>query len=503
MVERRAVYLGVDVGTTATKAIAFDERGDPLASGAAGYPTHRTRTDHAEQDALDWLHAVESSVADVAAQVGLGGVHGIGVTSQVDTHVLVDEELTPLRPALLWQDVRTASTAAALNAELGPQGRHDGWGDSRPLDASNPVVRARWFAEHEPSTWASSRWVQLPKDFITAQLTGVVGADPLGSFKVVSAAARYVPGVAHAPGLGDRLAPLSSPEHPLGATLVDWHGIPAGTTVATGSMDAVGNILGSGLRRAGDSMLVVGTSVIVAALGRGGTSGPGVVNFAPYLGRQVHAGPTQSGGDSLRWWAAASGHSIADVLAAAATARAGSGGVVFAPHLMGERAPLWDDEVRGWFTGIHSGTGFAELSRAVLEGVACSARELFDAVEVAADVPLHRIVLSGGGSRSELWCQILADVLGRTMYRSREVDTAVVGAAALAAAASAGTDPWMQATELAQHDLLLEPDPAVRDRHDGLHAVYLDTYTALREVHRTLRDVPSRDAVHDPSTGIT
>lgn len=488
-----AVYLGIDVGTTSTKATVFDAAGTPLASGTSGYPISRPAPDRAEQDAQAWSGAVGHSVAAIAAAVDLGRVRGIGLTGQVDTHVLVDDDLRPLLPALLWQDVRCAAEVAALNAELGEDGRRAGWGDPRPLGASHPVGRARWLARHERVAWDRSRWMLLPKDLVNARLTGRVGADPLGSFPLVGADGGYVPGVRHAPGLVERLAPLTAPEQRLGTTRATWHGIPAGTPVATGTMDAFGNVLGSGLAGPGDAMTVVGTSVIVGAVGAvgvPGAGGPGVVAFAPYRGRQVHAGPTLAGGDSLRWWAAATGHTVEEVLDAAGTAAPGSGGVVFAPHLLGERAPLWDDEVRAWFTGVHAGTGFPELSRAVLEGVALSARELLDAVEVAAGAPLGRVVLSGGGSRSALWSRILAEVTGRVLHRSVATDTAVVGAATLAASAVNGTDPWAESRALARCDTVFEPDAATGPRYDALFAVYRDTYRALREVHTRLRLVP-------------
>ncbi len=483
-------WLGIDVGSTSTKATVFDAAGTSLASGSRGYPIARPSPERAEQSADDWLDAVHAAVGAISEQCPLATVRGIGVTSQVDTHVLVDADFRPLLPALLWQDVRTAAAAEALNAELGAAGRLRGWGNDQPRAASDPVVRARWLAEHEPAAWAAARWLLLPKDLVVARLIEAPVADPLGSFPVVGADARYVPGIGHAPGLAERLAPLRAPEEPAGATLRPWHGIPAGTPVATGTMDAFGNVLGSGLAAPGDAMLVVGTSVIVAEVGVGGTTGPGVVTFAPYRGRLVHAGPTQSGGDSLRWWTDATGHPIEKVLAAAATAEPGAGGVVFAPHLLGERAPLWDDEVRGWFIGLHAGTGFAELSRAVLEGIAHSARELLEAVERAAGVAAGRVVVSGGGSRSRLWCQVLADVTGRALHRSAEKDTAVVGAATLAAAAVSEADPWETAVQLARCDLVLSPEAGTRQRHDAMHEVYRTSYAALHDVHARLRRLP-------------
>lgn len=481
------LLLGLDVGTTATKAAVLDALGRVLASASVGYPIRRPQPEWAEQDADDWRRAVASAVEEIAATVDLSAVGSIGVTSQVDTHVLVDQQYEPLLPALLWQDVRSSDQAIRLNEQLGEEGRRQAWGDPQLLDASNPVPRGLWLARHHPTAWAAARWLLLPKDLINAGLTGVAASDPLSSFKVVGADGAYVRGVEHAPGLAARLPPLHDPEQPVGVTIRPWHGVPVGTTVATGTMDGFANVLGSGLHEPGDAMVIIGTSVIVATVGVGGTSGPGVVNFPPFRCRQVHAGPTQAGGDSLRWWARVTGRTIEEVLDAAVTAEPGAGGVVFAPHLLGERAPLWDDEVRAWFTGIQAGTGFAELSRAVLEGVAYSARELLEAVDVAAGVTAPQMVLSGGGSRSALWAQIIADVTGRVVRRSAESDTALVGAAILGAAAASGADPWVQGAGLVRHDAVFRPTPSLHARYDGLFDLYRSGYEMLRDLHHRLR----------------
>lgn len=493
-----ARYLGVDIGSTATKAIAFTENGTALHAGSATYPTARPRPDHVEQDAADWTASVDQAVAQIAAVIDLSGVVGIGITSQVDTHLPVDAQLTPLRPAILWQDVRCGAEVQSLTEQLGPAGLARPDGDPAPVDASNPAPRALWLQRHEPQLWDRCRWLLLPKDYVNAWLTGEVSTDPQGSFKVVGRNGLYLPGVRAVDGLAERLPPLRDPDEAVGRTRRPWHGIPAGTVVATATMDGMGNVLGSGLREPGDAMAIIGTSVIVGAIGVGGTGGPGVVDFVPFRGRQVHAGPTQSGGDTLRWWANATGHTVQEVVDAAATAAPGSAGVVHAPHLLGERAPLWDDKVRGWFTGLHPGAGFAELSRSVLEGVALSARELVDAVEVAAGAPVRDLVVSGGGSRSPLWCQILADTTGRTVRRSDEADTAVVGAGALASAAHSGADPWVTASRLVHHDLECRPDPVVAELMAERYHEYRSAYRLLVPLHEDMaasrRDIAGRPA---------
>lgn len=482
-----ATYVGADVGSTATKVCAFDADGNPLAWGTADYPISRPEPGFAEQDATQWWAALQTAIDMVGAEVSLTGVKALGVVSQVDTHTLLDADLEPLMPALLWQDVRAAPQAGILNEQLGTAGLVDVWGAPDPIDASNPVPRAIWLAEHRADVWDRSRWLLLPKDYVNAHLTGVVASDPLSSFKVVGGDGAYLrPAVALAPGLDGRLGPLRSPEDTVGELRESLSSVRPGIPVATATMDAFGNLLGSGLTAPGDTMIILGTSAIVGMVGLGGTSGPGVVNFSPYRGRQVHAGPTQSGGDSVRWWAQLTGRDPSDVFAAAAAAQPGSGGVVFAPHLLGERAPLWDSTVRGWFIGLDASTGFAEASRAVLEGVAFSVRELLDAIEVAGGTPARRIILSGGGSRNDTWCQILADILDRAVQRSRSVDTAVVGAATLAASSLTGDDPWEAGATLAGTDSSFDPRPGSQRTYGPLYDAYRSSYEGLRRTNQGL-----------------
>src|SRR5207249_973135 len=156
---------------------------------------------------------------------------------------------------------------------------------------------------------------------------------------------------------------------------------------------------------------------------------PGVVTFPPIDGAYLHAGPTQAGGDALRWFADLHALDLETVLASAAAAPPGSLGLVFLPYLAGERAPLWDADARGIFFGLSSGHSRAHEARAVLEGVAFSARHLLEILETAARLHVDALASSGGGARSDLWCQIKANVLNREIRRLRVLHSGVLGAA--------------------------------------------------------------------------
>jgi xylulokinase len=197
----------------------------------------------------------------------------------------------------------------------------------------------------------------------------------------------------------------------------------------------------------------------------------------------VHAGPTQAAGDAVRWWSQVTGLSIEEVSVSAA---AGSPGVIFTPYLMGERAPLWDPEVRGSFFGLSSATTQADMSRAVLEGVAMSGRHVLGAVEQACGFTLPSMAFTGGGAGSDFWAQIHADVLGRPVERLRVRDSAALGAALLGAV-GAGIYPDVETAAAATVavDRVFTPSSDA-DRLAPLYEAYRTSHTALKDLHARL-----------------
>ncbi|NMO50718.1 xylulose kinase [Actinoplanes sp. TBRC 11911] len=480
------VLLGVDVGTTAVKTAAFTARGELLADHTVPIGTARPREGWVEQDPEEWWRAVTAGIAAVSKTLPSGSVSSIGVVSQVNTHLLVDADLRPLGPAIVWQDQRCAAIARELDGRFDAAAKTRLWGAPVTLDASFLPARAAWFASQTPDAWAAARWVLSPKDFINARLTGHVATDMLASVRLVDGSGAYLEEVLTlVDGLARRLPPLRDPTHPLGAGVV------------VGTMDAFGSIFGSGLTVPGRAMVSCGTSLVVAGSSSGTTGrGRGVVAFPEVGGTYIHAGPTQAGGDALRWWAATAGVRVEDVVAEAERAPAGSSGVVFTPHLAGERAPLWDSAVRGSFFGLGSDTTRPDMSRAVLEGVAMSARQVFAAVAEAGDHPLPTVRFCGGGARSDLWAQIHADVLGVPVERLAVRDAGVLGAAQLGAV-GAGIYPDVSAASEAtvRTERMVEPDAGAVELLEPLFRVYTASYTALREVHRILAERTMKSSI--------
>ncbi|HYZ51912.1 MAG TPA: FGGY family carbohydrate kinase [Streptosporangiaceae bacterium] len=486
------VLVGIDIGTTTTKAAVFDESGKQLASALVRYAIRRPRPGWAEQDPSDWWHATEAALRQISQIVRLVTVRAVGVVSQVNTHAFIDRHLRPVAPAIVWQDQRCAAIACSLNQRFDPNVRQRIWGSPFTIDSSYLVSRAAWLAYNNQAAWDTTAWVVSPKDYVISRLTGTVATDAPSSIGLVDPTGmHYLPVIDELlPGTLHRLPPLARPDATVGRVApaaAAATGLSAGVPVVVGTMDAWGNLHGSAAVTPGDAILVAGTSEIAAIVSDRTHPTVGVITFPPYDGLIVHAGPTQAGGDALRWWVETRGTTFDDVLAEAATAPPGAGGVVFAPHLLGERAPLWDPLVRASFLGVSSDTTSADLARAVLEGVAFSDRELFEAVERAAGVPVTSVALSGGGAQSDLWSQIRADVVGRSLNRLRVRDSAVLGAALLGAVGSGVFPTLADATADAVHiDQVFEPDPHRAARYRGLYDAYRGAYQALKPIHATL-----------------
>ena len=464
--------LGIDVGTTAVKVAAFSLTGELLATHAAAYPTRRPRPGWAEQDADDWWTGVREGLRNVLRD---HTVRAAGIVSQVNTHVLVDEQLNPLTPAIIWQDQRCAAVAAELDARFSDEDKLRIWGGPIVLDASFVGSRAEWFARTDPEAWRRARWILSPKDFVAAKLTGRVATDPLSGVRIAGADGYLPEAVSTVAGLKDKLPEILPPE----ATLGPAEGLQADLVV--GTMDAFGAVFGAAVTRPGRGMISCGTSLVVAAASEQNVPTQGVVTFPPRRGLHVHAGPTQAAGDAVRWWADTAGLGIADVFADAA---GGTSNVIFTPYLSGERSPIWDATARASFLNLDSATTRADLSRAVLEGVAMSARHVLESVESACANRIGTLAFCGGGARSDLWAQLHADVLQRPIQQLKVHDSGALGAALLGAA-GVGIYPDVETAAEATVAVRQTFDP--RQDH-SLYEAYAQVHHALRDIHRRLSE---------------
>ncbi len=483
--------LGIDVSTTATKAVLIDESGAVVGVGASAYGFSVPRPLWSEQDPELWWDGAVDAIRSVLATTGVQAddVDAIGLTGQMHGAVLLDAAGDVLRPAILWNDQRTATECDAIRDALGPERLIAITGNDALTGFTAPKLV--WVRDHEPDVWRRIAHVLLPKDYLRLRLTGEYAldkADGAGTLLFDLAARDWSAEVLDALRIERAWMPPTweGPEitgnvTPEAATAT---GLRAGTPVVAGGGDQSANAVGVGAVTVGTVALSLGTSGVVFAT----TDRP---LYEPH-GRVhafCHAVPGRwhlmsvmlSAGGSLRWFrdAIVPGVEFGDLVDAAAEVPAGSGGLLFLPYLSGERSPHPDPLARGAFVGLTLTHDLRHLTRAVLEGVAFGLRDGLDLmIEARTPVP-DQIRASGGGTESPLWRQILADVLGAEIATVNTSEGAAYGAGVLAAV-GAGWYPSVEAASaaLVTATPVASPGPDTEAYRDA-HAIYRELYPAL------------------------
>jgi xylulokinase len=479
-----AVLIGIDVGTTSVKAVMLTASGHRLADFAARYPTQRTPPNRVEQDPEDWQRLILAALQGFAERPEAARLRAICLTSQVNTHVFTDAALHPLCPAIVWQDGRAAEDGARLDAKVTSAQKTAWLGAPIPIDASHALARMAWMKAKHPKIWQATAHVLLPRDFLVARLTGQVVTDPMSSVGLVTPQLDYAADlIALLAGAAQRLAPLHDPLSVAGRMRAN---LPfAGTPVITGMMDAWASLFGLGVASEGQAMYLSGTSEVLGLISQTMTGAPGVITFPRWAGITLHAGPTQAGGASLDWVAQLLGREAGTLADAAAPLTRHS--PLFLPHLQGERAPLWDAAARGTFAGLTMATGPAELTAAVMEGVAFSARLAMEALERSGGMIPAQIQTGGGGAASDRWCQIRANAFARPFLRVEGRDPGALGAAVMAGVgAGVLPDLGQAATAMIRTDRVFEPDMQAAALAEDRFGLWQQLYAQIRPINAAL-----------------
>ncbi|MDG1407040.1 MAG: FGGY family carbohydrate kinase [Octadecabacter sp.] len=484
---QNARFVGIDVGTTSVKAAVIDEMGQVVSRFSQSYPTQRRTGGIVEQDPLDWLRLVHQALAEM----DLEGVVAAGLTSQVNTHVFTAEDGKALLPAIVWQDGRAQSVATEMDARVSTEDKLKWWGTPMPIDASHACSRMAWVAKNEPDIWERTRWVMLPKDYVALHLTGVPVTDAVSSIGLVDKNLKYVPEVLDlVPGAGNRVAPLHGVMQSVGQIK---EGPLKGVPLICGTMDAWAGLVGTGGAQDGTSMYLSGTSEIMGISSQTVVPTPGVIVFPDCDGIRLHAAPTQSGGDSKMWFAASQGLTLDEMTALVAKTPASTATPMFLPQLQGERAPLWDADLRAAFLGVSRATGSGDFARAVYEGVALAARMGLETLQASADVKSDVILCGGGGFQSGPWNQIRADILGAELRVLASGEPGVLGAAMIAGVGVGHFAHIAQAFgALATYDRTYSPDPNQRVRSDELYTLYRNAITQTGDLGKRLTKINAR-----------
>ncbi len=486
--------LGIDVSTTATKAVLIDEEGAVRGIGVSEYPFDVPRPLWSEQDPGLWWAGATAAIRSVLASTGVAGVdiEAVGLTGQMHGAVLLDEAGGVLRPAMLWNDQRTGPECDAIRRSVGPERLIAITGNDALTGFTAPKLV--WVREHEPDAWRRVAHVLLPKDYVRLRLTGeyaIDKADGAGTLLFDLAARDWSAEILSALGIDPAWMPRTweGPEVTGSITTeaAAATGLRSGTPVVAGGGDQAANAVGVGAVVPGVVALSLGTSGVIFA-----TTDAPLYEEHGRVHAFCHAVPGRwhmmsvmlSAAGSLRWFrdALAPGEEFGDLVASAAEVPAGSDGLWFLPYLSGERSPYPDPFARGAFVGLTVAHDRRHLTRAVLEGVAFGLRDGLDLM-VGAGMPAPgQIRASGGGTASGLWRQILADVLGAEIATVNTVEGAAYGAGLLAAVGAG----WYPSVEAAAASLVTAT-PAASPGPDAAayataHAVYRDLYPALAPI---------------------
>ena len=432
--------LGVDLGTTGVRVVAVDAQGALVAEVTHSYPLYTPQPGWTEQRPEDWVRASLAALREIAAGLKGQEIVAIGLSGQMHGMVALNAHGQPIRPAILWNDQRTSLAVAEIEAAIPRREMVNRTGN--PAITGFHLPKLLWLRQAEPEAYARTRHSLLPKDYLGYVLTGVMAAEPTdasGTNCFNLAHKTWDFDVLRALNVDPALFPEIIPSHgvtgPLTAEAAAT-GLPEGLPVVAGAGDNAAAATGLGLssRQLALGSVSLGTSGVIFAPLREPTPDPeGRVHlFCHADGGYNLLGVTLAAAGSLQWYrdTLAPGQSFDELMGLAAQSSPGANGVTFKPYLAGERTPHLNPKLRGSFSGLSLATTQADIVRAVIEGVAFSLR---DALDVTSSLTtLTRALATGGGAKSDLWLQIVADVLKLPLSRPAQNQGAAYGAALLA-----------------------------------------------------------------------
>ncbi len=487
-----AYYLGIDVGTSGTKALIMNTGGRVLAAATGPHTVSAPRPFWSEQSPRQWWSATVKAVraAVAAAKIDAARIAGIGLSGQMHGLVCMDASGKPLRPAIIWNDQRTAEQAEQIERTVGGKAALVRLVGNVAM-TSFTLTKLLWVRQNEPRVYESIHRILLPKDYIRLRLTGEYAgdvSDMSGTLMLDQSKRDWSAKMLELFGIDRAILPPVYESHEITGLVTRrvarQLGVSVGTPVVAGAGDQPAGAVGCGVVKAGLVSAAIGTSGVVLTHSPEYITDPtgGVQTFCSAVaGEYCIFGCILSAGGSAKWLRGTLGDSYESLNRQAARADAGCGGLFFLPYLTGERTPHADPLARGGWIGITARTTRVELIRSVMEGVTFA---MNDALTILRDhgVKPRQIRLSGGGARSALWRQMQADIYGSTCVTVRTEEGPAYGAAILAAVGVGGYASVRQACKAVVKTMrTIKPDPAARRAYARYYRQYRRLYPALKD----------------------
>lgn len=496
------LLLGIDLSTTGAKALLIDDQGRVVSSATTPLSLSTPRDLWSEQEPRDWWQATTNSIRQALSFADLSGqkVAAIGLTGQMHGLVVLDHQRQVLRPAILWNDQRCGAECDEIRARVGRERLVQITGNDALTGFTAPKIL--WLEKNEPEVYRRIRHVLLPKDYIRYKLTGAIAmdkADGSGTMLFDLSKRTWAPEILNTLNFSPDWFPQTFEGHEttseVNAEASELTGLDRGIPVVAGGGDQSAQAIGVGVVRPGTIAVTLGTSGVVFAATESPLIEPQGRLHAfchAVAGRWHLMGVMLSAAGSLQWYRdrLACDRSFEDLVDEASKVPAGSEGLLFLPYLSGERTPYPDPLARGAWIGLTARHGQAHLTRAILEGVAFGLKDMFSLMKGAGLGPIEQIRVSGGGARSSLWRQILADILEAELVTVNTTEGAAFGAALLA---GVGAGVWPDVDTACAQTISVNdrvsPQPENVERYNSLYQQYRNLYPALRSTFHALAKV--------------
>lgn len=491
-------FLGIDLGTSSVKILLLDNNGTVLQTVSKDYPVYYPETGWAEQNPEEWWDATKAGIRDILHLVAIDAqeVEGIGLSGQMHGMVLLDKENRVLMPAILWCDQRTQAECDEITDKFGWE-LSEYTGNKALNGFTAPKVM--WVKHNRPEIYRQIAQILLPKDYLRWRLTGDFAtdvSDASGTLFFDVARRQWSKEMVEFLGLSDQVLPTCYESYEITGHVslqaAAETGLYAGIPVVGGGGDQASGAVGTGVVAAGKVSVALGTSGVVFASQDNYSVDKEnrLHSFCHANGKWHVMGVMLSAASCLKWWVEEVCHldesGYTALLEEASAVPPGSAGLIFLPYLLGERTPYSDPCARGTFIGLTMTHGRKHMTRAILEGVAFGLRDSLEIIR-QQKIPIAEVRVSGGGAKSTLWRQILADIFGLPVCVVNSVEGPAFGAAILAAVGVGKFDGVEKACDsIIKTGEATEPLTDNMKKYNQLYAIYRRLYGTLQTSFREL-----------------
>ncbi|USS89268.1 xylulokinase [Fructilactobacillus cliffordii] len=490
--------LGIDLGTSAVKVSAVDRTGNIIAQESFDYPLSQPQSGYSEQNPNDWVMSTTVAIVRLILDdhIDPNDIAGVSYSGQMHGLVLLDQDYHVLRPAILWNDTRTTAEREEIERIMGDEFvRITG---NRPLEGFT-LPKLLWVKKHEPELWQQTAVFLTPKDYVRYRMTGQLGidySDATGTTLLDIHTNEWSTEICDRLGIPENiLPPLLHSDDQTGtitAEYAEFSGLSQATKVFAGGADNACGALGAGILRPEVVLSSIGTSGVILKYEDQPTDAyHGQVQMEDHVVNDAYysMGVTLAAGYSLSWFKKTFGSDVTfdQMVAGAAESGIGAKGLLFTPYIVGERTPYADANVRGSFIGVDATQNRGDFTRAVIEGVTFSFRDLLE-IYRQAGAQFQQVVAIGGGAKNPLWLQIQADVFNVPVQKLANEQGPGLGAAMIAAVGLGWYPDYQACSDQFVHvDKVYQPIPANVERYNQIYQLYHEVYPQTKSLTHALQ----------------